>query len=116
MKKLVADMDEVRMPGTTKEKYVKNFHREALNWDYLISPNAYSTAIFKRAFNYSNRILETGYPRNDMLVLGNNEETINKIKQKFNIPIEKKVLLYAPTWRDHHNNGPGFIILICSWI
>lgn len=107
LKKLVSDMDEVRMPGTTKEKYVENFHREALNWDYLISPNSYSTTIFKRAFKYSNRILETGYPRNDMLVLGNNEETINNIKRKFNIPSEKKVLLYAPTWRDHHNKGPG---------
>ncbi|UTR05631.1 CDP-glycerol glycerophosphotransferase family protein [Alkalihalobacillus sp. LMS6] len=107
LKKLAADMDEVRMPGTDKDRYVENFHQEAKNWDYLISPNPYSTEIFKRAFAFEKTILETGYPRNDRLINGNNEANIEALKKKLNIPLEKKVVLYAPTWRDHHNAGPG---------
>ncbi|MED4130209.1 CDP-glycerol glycerophosphotransferase family protein [Shouchella miscanthi] len=107
LKRLVSDMEHVRMPGTTKEKYVENFHKEARQWDYLLSPNSYSTEIFKRAFQFSNEVLQMGYPRNDILVTGNSEENIKHIREKFTIPNEKKVLLYAPTWRDHQNSGPG---------
>src|SRR5690625_3166812 len=48
LKKLATDMDEVHMPGTNTKIYKKNFVTEAQKWDYLISPNAYSTEIFKR--------------------------------------------------------------------
>ncbi|MBG9783664.1 CDP-glycerol glycerophosphotransferase family protein [Shouchella lehensis] len=107
LKKLAADMEDVRMPGTNREQYVRNFHEETANWDYLISPNPYSTEIFKRAFQFHKEMLETGYPRNDQLVNGNTEQTIVRIKKELEIPLDKKVILYAPTWRDHHNAGPG---------
>jgi CDP-glycerol glycerophosphotransferase len=56
-------MNEVHMPGTTTDKYKENFHAESSKWDYLISPNAYSSEIFARAFNVdASKILETGYP------------------------------------------------------
>lgn len=107
LKKLVADMPNVKMPGITKEEYVKNFHAESSQWDYLISPNSYSSKIFKRAFGFDKQLLETGYPRNDVLKKWNNEEKIRELKEKFQLPLNKKILLYAPTWRDHHHNGPG---------
>ncbi|MDR4982208.1 teichoic acid biosynthesis protein F [Bacillus cereus] len=102
LKKLAADMKEVHMPGTTTEKYKKNFYNESRNWDYLVSPNKYSTEIFKRAFKYDQEILEFGYPRNDILC-GNErkrKERANRIKSRIGIPKDKKVILYAPTWRD----------------
>ena len=43
-------MKVVRMPGTTTPKYKRNFNRETSRWDYLISPNRYSTEIFRSAF------------------------------------------------------------------
>ncbi|KYG30880.1 CDP-glycerol glycerophosphotransferase family protein [Alkalihalobacillus trypoxylicola] len=101
LKRLVADMDEVHMAGSSKEEYIKNFHNESSHWDYLISPNHYSTEIFKRAFNFNKKVLETGYPRNDFLVKMNNEEDIKRIKQRMGILLEKKIILYAPTWRDN---------------
>src|SRR5699024_999693 len=72
----------------------------ASKWDYLISPNAYSTNIFKRAFDFNKSVLESGYPRNDILYTHNNEQDIQEIKTKLNIPLDKKIILYAPTWRD----------------
>lgn len=100
LKKLAADMKEVHMPGTTTETYKENFIKEARRWDVLISPNAYSTAIFRRAFQFNKTILETGYPRNDILINNNNAEAISNIKAALGIPAGKKVILYAPTWRD----------------
>lgn len=107
LKKLANDMDEVHMPGTTTEKYKQNFLQEASKWDYLISPNAYSTEIFKRAFQFNKQILETGYPRNDILYSPNKESLIKRIKQELGISENKKIILYAPTWRDNEFKKVG---------
>jgi CDP-glycerol glycerophosphotransferase len=101
LKRLAADMEEVHMPGTDTKKYKQNFLKEASKWDYLVSPNAYSTAIFRRAFGFNKTMIETGYPRNDFLLNKNNEEEIVKIKEKCRLPGDKKIILYAPTWRDN---------------
>ncbi|MBY0184879.1 CDP-glycerol glycerophosphotransferase family protein [Bacillus altitudinis] len=100
LKRLAMDMDEVHMPGTNTKKYKKNFTKEASNWDYLISPNAYSTEIFTRAFQFQKTMIESGYPRNDFLHNQNNEKTMRALKQKMKLPLDKKMILYAPTWRD----------------
>lgn len=100
LKRLAADMNEVHMPGVTSEKYKQEFINETKSWDYLISPNAYSTEIFKRAFRFQKEVIESGYPRNDFLYHCNDEKTIYTIKENYEIPLDKKVILYAPTWRD----------------
>lgn len=101
LKKLGVDIEEVKMPGITTDNYKKGFLEESSKWDYLISPNSYATKVFERAFDFNNTMLETGYPRNDFLTTGNNPVTIQAIKQSLGIPNEKKVILYAPTWRDN---------------
>jgi len=102
LKRLANDMKVVRMPGTTTPQYKRNFHMETSRWDYLVSPNHYSSEIFESAFWMDEeRVLEIGYPRNDLLVThANHEEFISKIRENVNIPKGKKVLMYAPTWRD----------------
>ncbi|SEP75350.1 CDP-glycerol:poly(glycerophosphate) glycerophosphotransferase [Virgibacillus subterraneus] len=107
LKRLAADMDEVHMPGTNTIKYKQNFLKESSKWDYLVSPNAYSTEIFKRAFQFDKQMIESGYPRNDFLINSNNSETISKIKKSINLPGDKKVILYAPTWRDNQFYARG---------
>lgn len=100
LKKLATDMKEVHMPGINTEKYKNFFVKESSKWDYLISPNTYSTPIFKRAFQFNKTIIESGYPRNDFLINYNNNENIISIKKKLKLPTDKKIILYAPTWRD----------------
>ena len=46
------------------------------------------------------KILEYGYPANDPLYAPDREERARKIKEKLGIPADKKVIMYAPTWRD----------------
>ncbi len=102
LKKLALDMESVNMGGETDiEKYKKNFYDNTRTWDYLISQNHFSTEVFKRAFAFDKTMLEIGYPRNDILFKGNNKEYINELKEKMGLPFDKKIILYAPTWRDN---------------
>lgn len=97
LKRLVFDMDEVY---SANPKYKKNFYQQSRLWDYLIAANPYSSTIFKSAFKFDKKLLEYGYPRNDTLFQNNNEAYITKVKKSLHMPLDKKVILYAPTWRD----------------
>jgi len=69
------------------------------NWTYLLSQNSYSTEIFRRAFLFDKTIIEEGYPKNDKF-FDLNKQKINRIKKQLRLPLNKKIILYAPTWRD----------------
>jgi Putative glycosyl/glycerophosphate transferases involved in teichoic acid biosynthesis TagF/TagB/EpsJ/RodC len=80
----------------------ENFYIESKMWDFLISANSYSSSIFKRAFKYEREILEYGYPANTIFYNDNMQKNIQKkVKNKISFPKDKKVILYAPTWRDN---------------
>ncbi|RWR04796.1 CDP-glycerol glycerophosphotransferase family protein [Siminovitchia fortis] len=107
LKRLGVDIEEVHMPGTDTQKYKNNFLFEASKWDYLVSPNAYATEIFKRAFGFDKKVIESGYPRNDFLINHNNPEKVAELKKTCGLPADKKVVLYAPTWRDNQFYAKG---------
>ena len=107
LKRLGGDMEEVHMPGTNTEMYKINFYNESQKWDYLIAPNSYSSEILSRAFWFDKTLLEVGYPRNDLLYTKNNAQDIADLKMKLNVPKDKKVVLYAPTWRDDEYYSKG---------
>lgn len=83
----------------------ENFYLESRNWDYLISANRYSSNIFKRAFKFNKRVLELGYPANDIFFKKDILELRDELKEKIGIPKDKKVILYAPTWRDNESSA-----------
>jgi CDP-glycerol glycerophosphotransferase (TagB/SpsB family) len=83
----------------------ENFYTESRNWDYLISANRYSSDIFKRAFKFDKEVLEVGYPLNDIFYRSDLETVKQEIKKKINLPQDKKIILYAPTWRDNEMVG-----------
>lgn len=101
LKKLALDMDVLSMGGNTDvQKYHDNFVANTRTWDYLISQNAFSTETFRRCFDFHENMLEIGYPRNDILINHNDAEYITALKKKLGLPLDKKIILYAPTWRD----------------
>ncbi len=102
LKKLVFDMDDVT---TASPLYKEQFYIQTRSWDYLVAPNQFSEDIFRHAFMYDGKMLETGYPRNDILYHPEKEAKMVEIKKELNIPAEKKVILYAPTWRDDEFYG-----------
>lgn len=108
LKKLGLDMDYIDMSGNQDiEKYHEEFTKNSKDWQYLISQNSYSSEIFKRAFAFNGEMLEIGYPRNDILINNNDNDHIDEIKTKFSIPKDKKIILYAPTWRDNEYYAKG---------
>ena len=84
----------------------ENFLKESANWDFLLAQNTYSAEIFKRAFAVNGEIITKGYPADDIFLQDNQEQTTN-IKKKMNIG-DKKVILYAPTWRDDARMGSSW--------
>ncbi|RIL93421.1 CDP-glycerol glycerophosphotransferase family protein [Staphylococcus chromogenes] len=76
-------------------------------WDYLISPSPYATKCFKSAFNFKKDVLEIGYPRNDIFYKDQNANLELKkanIKKQIGIKDNRKIILYAPTFRDDEIN------------
>lgn len=100
LKKMLNDVDnfEGRDAG-----YKDRVNQSISTWDYLISPSPYATECFKSAFNFNKEVLEVGYPRNDMFY-SDNPDYIDKkkkiVKQSLGITDNRKILLYAPTFRD----------------
>ncbi|RTX71810.1 glycosyltransferase [Staphylococcus gallinarum] len=104
LKRLVFDMENVT---SANKNYKKDFYNQSRNWDYLIAANKYSEQIFESAFMYpKENILTYGYPRNDILH-NYTSEYKQHIKEKLNLPTSKKVILYAPTWRDDEFHSAG---------
>ncbi len=98
LKKLFFDMDEVH---SSAGDYKMEVYAQTRKWDYLISDNPFSTEVFSSAFALDkSKILEYGYPRNDILYAPDKQERAERIKEYLGIPADKKVILYAPTWRD----------------
>ena len=97
LKRLAFDMEDnfSAAPG-----YKKQIYGLTRKWDYLVSANAFSTERFRSCFMYNGKMLEYGYPRNDILHRPDRGELAASIRKKLNIPADKKTILYAPTWRD----------------
>ncbi|MFD6416495.1 CDP-glycerol glycerophosphotransferase family protein [Streptomyces sp. NPDC060194] len=88
-------------------EYKNRISREARNWSVLVSANRFSTPILRRAFKYEGTILESGYPRNDCFYADDLPHRIAAIREELDLPEDKKVILYAPTWRDDLTHGGG---------
>jgi CDP-glycerol glycerophosphotransferase len=97
LKRLVFDMEDI---SSATPRYKQQVYKQSRAWDYLIAANQYSSDIFRRCFMYKKVMLETGYPRNDILHYDNKDEIAKQVKEKLGIPKDKKTILYAPTWRD----------------
>jgi CDP-glycerol glycerophosphotransferase len=89
----------IDIPRNRSKVDPKSYSKDG-RWNYLLSPNPYTTQIFRRAYIYSGPILEVGYPRNDIFYQKNTPSHIKFIKQNLGLPLGKKIILYAPTWRE----------------
>ncbi|MGL5351798.1 MAG: CDP-glycerol glycerophosphotransferase family protein [Clostridium sp.] len=78
--------------------YVEMAKKDSLKCDLLLSGCKFSTEIFEKAFWYSGKIFEHGTPRNDIF-FAENSLKIKRIKKLLNIDDQKKIILYAPTFR-----------------
>ena len=81
-------------PGLRRAK------RDYRRWDLLLSPNPYSTETMRRAFRYDGEVLESGYPRNDLLLSDGRDEVRDRVRRAYGVDPGVLLVLYAPTFRD----------------
>ncbi|MEU8703935.1 CDP-glycerol glycerophosphotransferase family protein [Streptomyces sp. NPDC048565] len=75
-------------------------HRSA-QWSVLVSPGASATARLRRALAYGGEVLEAGCPADDLLFAPGRDKTAERVRRRLGIPDGHRVVLYAPTYRDH---------------
>jgi CDP-glycerol glycerophosphotransferase len=74
--------------------------QSADSWQYLLSPAPFATPILEDAFPFAAEIVETGLPRTDVLLRPGHERLREEVRRRLGLE-GKRVVLYAPTYRDH---------------
>jgi CDP-glycerol glycerophosphotransferase len=108
LKRMLHDLDSVvgRDAG-----YVGRVDRMIGDWSVLLSPSGWATERFRSAFRYDGDVIEEGYPRNDVLVTSP-EERARAVRRRLGLARSKKVLVYAPTFRDDQRTGNRFTFVL----
>ena len=96
-------------------KYIGNdvagrsdFHFDTV--DYLCVCGDYDERVYKTAFRArESSYLRVGLPRNEELWTVTDKKTA-EMREKLGIPADKKVILYAPTWRESTDGGKSYAI------
>jgi CDP-glycerol glycerophosphotransferase len=105
LKRIGFDIENLQM---SNRDYLKQFAKDVAKWDTLVSPNAFSTDVLRRAFRFDGQILEIGYPRNDIFHRAElSEPRRAAARRRLQLPEGKRVILYAPTWRDNDYSATG---------
>ena len=108
------------------QKYLNTWHGIALKYigndvagrndfnfdtvDHLCVCGDYDEKVYKTAFRAKeSSYLRCGLPRNEEL-WNIKEKRKDDIRKKLNIPTDKKVILYAPTWRESTDGGKSYEI------
>ena len=87
--------------------HMKRVVRDVRKWDYLVSPSPTCSELLRSAFRYEGPILESGYPRNDILHSVKAPQIRATARAQLGISPEQLVVLYAPTWRDDSRDETG---------
>lgn len=114
LKRLGYDIQHSDNAMNSQQEIREKYRTDAEKFSYILSPSAFASEKFASAWNLNetgqtDKIVEVGYPRDDFMYNFTQDDVI-RIKQNLNIPHDKKVLLYAPTWRDNqHSADLGYI-------
>lgn len=97
IKKLGIDVKgENTFKGKTKQK----------KGDIMLAQGLYDVKTFSHVFEMPQQsVLALGLPRNDELVYKNKPDIIKELKTHLGIALNKKVILYAPTYREYQRDN-----------
>jgi len=118
-------LDLMPHPAASKGMIFGNLLKRSDRWDWNLSANRFSTLVWERAFPSPFTSLESGYPRNDVLLRADAEQ-IAAIRSDLGIAPGKTAILFAPTHRDHDKHfiiradlrrlaeslGDGFVLMV----
>ncbi|MFC8287107.1 bifunctional glycosyltransferase/CDP-glycerol:glycerophosphate glycerophosphotransferase [Streptomyces cyaneofuscatus] len=98
--------------GLTETLYADHQHLATLahrsaQWSVLVSPSRFATPLLRRSLAYGGEVLEAGSPANDVLCAPDREKAAEEIRRTLGVPEDHRVVLYAPTYRDHLAHPPS---------
>jgi CDP-glycerol glycerophosphotransferase len=96
---LLADMPEARRSRRRSRQ------QHPGNWQLLLSPAQAVTPLLRAAFPYAGKVLETGLPRADIFRRAVAEGAGQRVRERLGIAAHRRVMLYAPTYRDQLRQG-----------
>lgn len=76
--------------------------------DDLVIDSDWCEEVSPKGLVYEGTYLKTGAPRCDILY-GTREEPKRKFREKHNIPLDAKVVMYAPTFREGAKDGKRYV-------
>ncbi|SCE00460.1 CDP-glycerol glycerophosphotransferase family protein, partial [Streptomyces sp. OspMP-M43] len=88
-------------------QYLATLPRRSAQWSVLVSPSRFATPWLRRSLGYEGEVLEAGSPANDVLFPPDREKTAEEVRRGLGIPEDHRVVLYAPTYRDHLAHPPA---------
>ncbi|OIJ90870.1 bifunctional glycosyltransferase/CDP-glycerol:glycerophosphate glycerophosphotransferase [Streptomyces colonosanans] len=97
-------LDQRKYPASTDMSFDKLLERSD-RWDFSLSSNRFSTAVWERVYPCSFTSLESGYPRNDILVNATSHD-VRRARAALGLADGTKAFLYMPTHREYQ---PGFV-------
>lgn len=101
IKKMGSDIDETNTSFRSLGK---------MKVDIMTAQNEEQANIFSRVFDIPRKnFLVCGLPRNDFL-LSATPDDIDRIKKRLHLPKGKKIILYAPTFREFDRDSRGVIL------
>ncbi|WP_431949241.1 bifunctional glycosyltransferase/CDP-glycerol:glycerophosphate glycerophosphotransferase [Actinacidiphila sp. bgisy167] len=117
-------LDQQRYPASARGMSFRRLLERVDRWDYSLSANPHSSEIWERVYPSSWQHLETGYPRNDVLLTAGAAE-VAAARAELGIAPGRIAVLYAPTTRDYQRGfvprldverlcralGEGFVLL-----
>jgi CDP-glycerol glycerophosphotransferase len=84
-----------RAPAKTRRQLQTAVNR----WDDFVVTSSWSDKVFRDAYHLKTNSLRTGYPRNDRLFDADDEALRARLRLELELPTDRKILLYAPTFR-----------------
>ena len=86
------------------KRYVSQSKKDSTITNIIISGSRMFTEIIRNSFWFNGEIYECGLPRDDIYFNTTKKEK-DLIKEKFHIPLDHKIAIYAPTFRDDGNTS-----------
>lgn len=82
-----------------------NLYMEAMEKspDVCLAGSEFNVGFYRTAYHYMGKVMRAGCPRNDIF-FRENKETALKIYRTYNIDPDKKIVLYAPTFRGNKSS------------
>ncbi|MFC9060421.1 CDP-glycerol glycerophosphotransferase family protein [Streptomyces sp. NPDC057074] len=97
-------LDQQKYPASTNMSFRKLLQR-CDRWDFSLSSNSFSSSVWERVYPCSYTSLETGYPRNDILLRATAED-VREARQELGLSEGTTAFLYTPTHREYQS---GFV-------